>query len=239
MKYFISGAYDGSKYYGFQRQKGKLSVQEVLEKALMKINKGEVLIKGAGRTDRGVHALSQGVSFELDKDIPPERLVNAINSIVLPYIKVNYAKYVENDFHARFSVKEKKYTYVINTGDFDPIMNDYLYNYNKYLDIKKMKKAAKVLLGAHSYEAFTSGKRDNYNSIIASINFTKKNNIIKITFVGKSFYRYMIRNLVGALILVGEGKINSEDLKNILDLKREGNYMTVPANGLYLVDVKY
>ncbi len=96
-----------------------------------------------------------------------------------------------------------------------------------------------VLLGAHSYEAFTSGKRDNYNSIIDSINFTKKNNIIKITFVGKSFYRYMIRNLVGALILVGEGKINREDLKNILDLKREGNYMTVPANGLYLVDVKY
>ena len=118
-------------------------------------------------------------------------------------------------------------------------MNDYLYNYNKNLDIKNMRKAAKVLLGAHSYEAFTSGKRDNYNSIIDSINFTKKNNIIKITFVGKSFYRYMIRNLVGALILVGEGKINREDLKNILDLKREGNYMTVPANGLYLVDVKY
>ena len=136
-------------------------------------------------------------------------------------------------------LEEKKYTYVINIGVFDPIMNDYLYNYNKNLDIKNMKKAAKVLLGAHSYEAFTSGKRDNYNSIIDSINFTKKNNIIKITFVGKSFYRYMIRNLVGALILVGEGKINREDLKNILDLKREGNYMTVPANGLYLVDVKY
>ena len=136
-------------------------------------------------------------------------------------------------------LEEKKYTYVINIGVFDPIMNDYLYNYNKNLDIKNMKKAAKVLLGAHSYEAFTSGKRDNYNSIIDSINFTKKNNIIKITFVGKSFYRYMIRNLVGALILVGEGKINRGDLKNILDLKREGNYMTVPANGLYLVDVKY
>lgn len=237
--YYMSVSYDGSKFYGFQRLKGKISVQECLENALTKINKSEVLVKGAGRTDRGVHALDQGVSFALNQSVPPERLKNALNSLVNPYIKVNDVAIVDEKFHARFSVKSKTYTYLINLGEFDPIRNDYVYNYNRALDIKKMKRASKVLLGAHSYEAFTSGKRENYNSIITSIKFSKKKSILSITFEGKSFYRYMVRNLVGALMLVGEGKITSNELEDILNLKKRGNYLTVPASGLYLVHVKY
>lgn len=239
MRYYIAVSYDGSKFYGFQRLKDKKTVQLELEKALTKINKKTVEVKGAGRTDRGVHALNQGVHFDLEQNIPPERLVNAINSLVYPYIKVNKAMIVDDSFHARFSVKSKTYTYVINLGEFDPIKNDYLYNYNRDLNIKAMKLASKVLLGKHSYEAFTSGQRDNYNSIIDSIKFSKKKDILTITFVGKSFYRYMVRNLVGSLLLVGEGKIKKEDLKEILMGKKRGNYLTVPASGLYLVDVKY
>lgn len=239
MKYFISISYDGSKFYGFQRLKNKNSVQACLEGALTKIDKNEVVVKGAGRTDRGVHALDQGVSFELRNSVPPERLVNAINSIVSPYIVVNSAKIVDDEFHARFSVKEKTYTYYINMGDYDAIRNDYLYNYNKELDIKQMRKASKVFLGPHSFEAFTSGKRENYNSIITSIKLKKDKDILSITFTGKSFYRYMVRNLVGALILVGERKAIVSDIRDILNKKKVGNYITAPASGLYLVKVKY
>lgn len=239
MRYLISVSYDGSKFYGFQRLDKKKTVQSELEKALTKINKTLVVVKGAGRTDRGVHALDQKVHFDLNVNIPPDRLVNAINSLVEPYIKVNSAAIVENDFHARFNVVSKTYTYVINLGEFDPIRNDYLYNYNHKLNVKKMKQAAKVLLGPHSYEAFTSGKRENYNSIIKSIKFKKKKDILTITFIGKSFYRYMVRNLVGVLMLVGEEKITKKDLADILNNKRVGNYITVPASGLYLENVKY
>lgn len=239
MRYLISVSYDGSKFYGFQRLKNKKTVQLELERALTKINKKSVQVKGAGRTDRGVHAKDQKVHFDLEVSVPPERLVNAINSLVRPYIKVNTAEIVDDDFHARFNVTSKTYTYVINLGDFDPINHDYLYNYNRELDIKKMKTASKVLLGPHSYEAFTSGERDAYNSIIESIKFKRKKDILTITFVGKSFYRYMVRNLVGALILVGEGKITKRDLEDILNNKKVGNYITVPASGLYLENVKY
>lgn len=239
MNYFISISYDGSKFYGFQRLKSGVSVQSTLESALTKINKGEVLVKGAGRTDRGVHAIRQGVSFSLEQNIPPERLINALNSLVRPYINVNEARLVDDSFHARFSVKSKTYTYVINMGLFDSVKNDYFYNYNRTLDIKSMKRAAKVLIGPHSYEAFTAGKRDNYNSIITSIKFVRHNDLLIITFKGKSFYRYMVRNLVGALISVGEKKTDVNELEEILFMKKKGNFLTVPANGLYLVDVEY
>ncbi len=239
MRYLIRISYDGSKYYGFQRLNDKSTVQEDLEKALTKINKSQVVVKGAGRTDRGVHAIDQCVHFDLDVEIPPERLVNAINSLVYPYIKVNKAEIVDDDFHARFRVKSKTYSYVINLGEYDPIRQDYLYNYNRELNVSKMKGASKVLLGAHSYEAFTSGERENYNSIIDKIEFKRDKNILTITFVGKSFYRYMVRNLVGALLLVGEEKITKEELREILENQKGGNYITVPANGLYLVKVKY
>lgn len=240
MNYFISVSYDGSKFYGFQRLKGKETVQGLLESALTKINKSEVLVKGAGRTDRGVHATYQGVSFSLDQNIPPERLVNAINSIVGPYVKVNSASLVSDDFHARFSVKEKTYTYVINMGEFNPIFNDYLYNYNRHLNVRLMKKAAKKLLGPHDFKSFTAGERDNYDSIINSISFKKEEDKLIITFRGKSFYRYMVRNLVGFLIAISEKRIKMSEIPDYLSGNIENiHYTTVPASGLYLVKIKY
>lgn len=240
MKYLIKISYDGSKFYGFQRLMRKPSVQDTLEKALSKINKTKVVVKGAGRTDRGVHALDQGVSFDLNIDIAPNRLINALNSLIGPYIKVNHCQIVDDEFHARFEVKKKKYEYIINLGDYNPIMNDYIYNYNRELNINAMKQASKYLIGMHSFEAFTSGERENYNSIIYSIKFKKKKNILKIIFEGKSFYRYMVRNLVGALILVGENKINPVDIKDMIDKKKKKyNYTTVPASGLYLKEIDY
>ena len=240
MRYLVSLSYDGSKFYGFQRLNNHLSVQEEVEKALSKINKSVVVVKGAGRTDRGVHALGQCISFDLNINIDVENLKEALNSLLKPSIYVNYCKEVSNDFHARFDCQEKTYQYIINLGEYNPIDNDYIYNYNYKLNIHKMKEASKYLLGAHSYKAFTSGERTNYNSIINKIKIQKKKDILLITFKGKSFYRYMIRNMVGALILVGENKQEPEIIKTMLEKnKKVVNYITVPASGLYLVDIKY
>lgn len=240
MRYLITISYDGSKYYGFQRLNNKKSVQSELERALSKINKGEVLVKGAGRTDRGVHAKGQCCHFDLSVDIPSCRLINALNSLLDKYIRVIDCKYVDEDFHARFNVKEKTYKYIINMGEFDPIKEDYIYNYGYDLNIKNMKRASKCLVGKHSYKVFVSGDRENYNSEIFNINFCKQDKYLIITFVGKSFYRYMVRNMVGALILVGRGKISCEEFKNMVDSdETKYTYMTVPANGLYLESIKY
>lgn len=240
MRYRVSISYDGSKFYGFQRLGAKRSVQKELEDALTKINKGKVLVKGAGRTDRGVHALDQCVHFDLDQNVPAERLVNAINSIVKPDIFVNSACIVDDNFHARFNVSKKTYTYVINLGEFDTIKDNYLYNYNRSLNIGAIKKVSKLLLGPHNFRAFTSGARENYNSIIYKIKIKKQKDLLYLTFVGKSFYRYMVRNMVGALISVGEGKLSNQDILAYLDDENVNvHYTTVPANGLYLVKVDY
>lgn len=240
MRYLISVSYDGSKFFGFQRLNKNKSVQAELEKALTKINKTLVVVKGAGRTDRGVHAKDQKVHFDLSVSIDPSRLPEAINSLVDDSIYVRDAVYVDDEFHARFDVKRKTYTYKINIGEYNAILNDYIYNYNRKLNIPAMKKASKVLIGAHSYKAFTSGERENYNSVIESIKFDRDGDILNITFIGKSFYRYMVRNLVGALLLVGKDKIGEDELKEMLDSgENKYNYTTVPANGLYLEKIEY
>ena len=240
MRYLAKISYDGSKFYGFQKLKNYKTVQDEVEKTLTKINKSLVLVKGAGRTDRGVHAFGQGISFDLNINIPEDNLKEAVNSVIDPYIYVNEVIVKDDDFHARFDAKEKTYQYIINMGEYLPVSNDYIYNYGYKLDIHKMKMASRYLIGAHSYKAFTSGVRDNYNSIINSISFKRKGKVLYITFKGKSFYRYMIRNMVGALMLVGSGKKEPLIIKEMIDNnKKVYNYITVPASGLYLIDVKY
>ena len=240
MKYLATVSYDGSKFYGFQRLNNENSVQKELERALSIINKLEVFVKGSGRTDRGVHARGQKIHFELSYDIPCDRLVNAINSLLCDYVRVLDCKYVDDSFHARFDVKEKTYKYVINMGGFDPIKHDYVYNYGYELNIEDMELASKYLIGKHNYKVFVSGERENYNSEIFSVKFLRDGDYLYITFKGKSFYRYMVRNIVGALILVGRGKISVEEFSNLVDSEESKyTFITVPGNGLYLESVLY
>jgi len=240
MRFLACIRYDGSEFYGFQKLKDHKTVQKELEKALTKINKKEVLVKGAGRTDRGVHAYKQMIHFDLDIDISPKSLKKAMNSVLDSSIYVNYCELKPNHFHSRFEVKQKVYEYKINLGTYDPIINDYCYNYNRPLNINKMKKASKYLLGYHSYEAYVCGKRDHYNTVIFAIKMKLQKDILTITFTGQNFYQYMVRNLVGALIMVGEEKIKPIAVKEMLDKEKNiYNYSNAPAQGLYLMDIKY
>ena len=240
MRYLASVQYDGSLFYGFQRLNNQRSIQKELETVLTKINKREVLVKGAGRTDRGVHAKAQMCHFNIDINISENGLKKAMNSMLPSDIYVNSVKKVDDDFHARFLVKKKIYTYIINMGEYDALSDKYIYNYCKKLNIKLMKKASKYLIGKHSYGAFVSGEREHYNSIIYNIKFKIKNDKLYISLIGTSFYRYMVRNLIGVLISVGEGKIDLNGLKDMISNgKKTINYMTVPSNGLYLESIEY
>lgn len=239
MKYLITISYDGSKFLGFQRLNKGSSVQKELENALSKINKSPIEVKGAGRTDRGVHASGQKVSFDLSIDIPSERLKNAINSLLSDYVYVKDCKVVEDDFHARFNVKKKKYVYKINLGEYNPIIADYAFWCPYKLDISKMKKCSKLFLGVHDFHNFVSGERVDYTAIIYDIKFKKKKNILEISFIGKSFYRYMVRNLVGAMIEVGRGKETLDKVKEMLKGAENRSLFTAPACGLYLEDIEY
>ena len=240
MRYLVSISYDGSNFYGFERQPRKRTIQGELEKVLTKINKSKVEIKGAGRTDRGVHAYDQKAHFDLKQDVPIDRLLKAINSRLPGDMRINSIEEVSEEFHARFDCVRKTYKYYINTKEYDVLKNNYIYNYNKELNIKGMKEASKQLLGAHNFQVFVSGERDNYDSIIESIDIKDNDGLLEFTFVGKSFYRYMVRNLMGALLLVGENKIEPIQVKEMLDKKENiYHFKTVPACGLYLMKVEY
>lgn len=240
MRYLMKVSYDGSGFYGFQRLNEYRTVQKVLEEALGVINKGDVLVKGASRTDKGVHAYGQMIHFDIDYDIPADRLMYAVNRILDNDIRVLDCKKVGNDFHARFNVKRKKYVYKINLGDFDCLKSRYFLQVYEKLDIDKMRECAKVFLGYHDFRNYVAGERDNYLMCVEDIKFNMNNDILEIEFLGKSFYRYMVRNMVGAMLEVGMHKKEICDVSKMLDdymVKKQ--MMTAPACGLYLMDIEY
>lgn len=246
MRYLITFSYDGSKYKGYQKQPNGLTIQNKLEIALTSINDGEtVSVVSSGRTDAGVHALNQKAHFDLNTKITPDNLKRALNSLLPDDIYVKDVCRVSDDFHARFDVKAKEYIYKINMGEFDPILKDYIYQYNKKLDVVEIERALKYLEGTHDFKSFTAGDdvREDYVRTIIQTNLIRdlKNvNMITITFLGTGFMRYMVRNLVGTLIQVGEGKYKSTDIINILEARdRRKAGMCVDACGLYLKDVFY
>lgn len=240
MKYLISIEYDGSKFYGFQRLNEKPTIQKSIEEALSIINKSPVEIKGAGRTDRGVHAKNQKASFDLSISIDEEHLKMALNSLIKPYIYVTDVKIVDSDFHARFNVVKKEYIYKINIGEYDPLKVDYELQINRELNIEKMISVANIFLGIHEFNNFVAGDRDNYECIIYNIEFELKEKVLEIKFIGKSFYRYMVRNLVGAMLDVEKGKNTLEDIKYALDNPNiDKRFSTALPNGLYLNNIEY
>ena len=247
MRYFMTFAYDGSKYKGYQVQPKERTVQGEVEKTLKKINSGKkVTIHASGRTDAGVHAYNQKAHFDLDmKNITPEKLRDGLNSLLPKDIYIKHIEIVPDDFHARYNVKAKEYIYVINMGEYNPIEKDYVYQYNKKLDVVEMQRALKYLEGTHNFKSFTKAdeEKDDYVRTIVQTNLYRElKNVNKITlsFLGTGFLRYQVRNMIGTLIEIGEGKRKSEDIIDIIaqeDRRKAGK--TAAPEGLYLKDVLY
>ena len=240
MRYFMRFSYNGSKFNGFQKQVDKRTVQGDLESVLSKIFNENIRVVASGRTDAGVHAYNQCLHFDSSKEVDFDKLKFSLNSLLHNiYVKELYS--VPDDFHARYDCTKKEYIYKINVGEFDPIYEEYIYQYNKSLDIEKMKDACMYLIGEHDFRSFTSlDYEKNCVRTIYSIDINIENDIIYIDFVGNGFLKYMVRNMVGLLIEIGSSKRDIDSVKKILDLKdRKEAGTCASACGLYLVNVNY
>ena len=243
MRFLIKFSYDGTNFVGFQRQPNKRTIQGELEQALTKINDNKkTTITATGRTDKKVHALIQYAHTDIDVSINENKLRRAMNSFLPDDIHVISTTIVDKDFNARYMVKEKTYKYLINLGEYNPLERFYVYQYNHSLDIERIKECAKVFVGEHDFRAFVTENKEKENCVrtISNVSVNLKNDILEIKFTGNGFLKYQVRNMVGILIRAGENKVTSSDIKKILESKdRTKSGKTAPAEGLYLVDIKY
>ena len=243
MRFLIKISYDGSSYFGFQRQKEKVSIQEKIEDALTIVNNHKKTIAVAtGRTDKGVHALCQYLHADIDVDITEKKLKRALNSNLPEDIHVIDTTIVPNDFHARYNVLKKEYQYIINCGEYNPIERKYVFQYNHSLNIQKMKEGIEYFIGEHDFRAFATDNKEKENCIrtITKARIEEEESKIKIIFEGNGFLRYQVRNMVGILIKVGEDKIEPEKIKEIIESKdRSKSGKTAPPEGLYLKSITY
>ena len=246
MKFFITFSYDGSSFNGYQKQPSKRTVQGEMEKVLKQINDNKkVDITASGRTDAGVHAINQKAHFSLNIDINTDKLKKALNSLLPKDIYVKQVEIASEEFHARFSAIGKEYIYKINMGEYNPIERNYIYQYNSKLDVVEMERALKYLEGTHNFKTFTKSdeEKDDYVRTISQTSIVRDSkdvNQLTLTFVGTGFLRYMVRNMVGTLIEIGEGKRKSEDIIDMLkkdDRRVAGK--TANPEGLYLRNVFY
>jgi tRNA pseudouridine38-40 synthase len=239
MRYLVNLSYDGSKFYGYQIQKGKKTVEGELEKVLSKIFNKKINTIGASRTDKDVHALSQYCHFDAEK-MDLNRLAHSMNSMLDESIYIKKILKVDDKFHSRFSVIKKEYIYKINMGEYNPIEKDYVLQYNKKINKKLLDEFIFKMSGIHNFRSFTSDKdKDNYERDV-TIDYKIKDNILYLRFYSTGFLRYMIRNIVGLLLEINDGKKTLDDIKFIFDSKSRCS-LGVPAPGcaLYLNKVIY
>lgn len=233
--------YDGSHFYGFQIQPDLRTVQGEIQKALRKINGEEIIIHASGRTDAKVHAYHQVFHFDTRKDLSEYRWKNAINHYLPEDIYIIDCQYVGDDFHSRYSAISKEYRYLLNAGEYNPMQRDYIYQYNRPLDIELMREASNMFIGEHDFASFCA--YNQYGDTIRTlycINITEEQGIITFQLIGNGFRRYMVRHIVGGLIQVGAKRISQERLKEMLESCGEKKCLfKAKPQGLYLYEVNY
>ena len=243
MRYKISFSYNGTNYNGYQKQPNKRTIQGELENALTFINNNhKVLIVSSGRTDKGVHAVGQVAHFDLDMDITLYKLKRAINSNISNDIHVIKVEKVNDDFHSRYMVKKKTYIYRLNMGEFDVLKKDYIYQYNRLLDVDKMAEGISYFIGTHDFKNFVSNSvnKSSYEREIYFAKIKRCGDIVEFKFCGNGFMQYQIRYMVGVLIKIGKGSIEPGIIKSLLQSSKDKNVIyCAPANGLCLESVEY
>lgn len=242
MRYLAFLSYDGTSYDGWQIQVSPGSIQEEVEKVLSTILNTPTKVYASGRTDKGVHAIRQAMHFDAKEIKDLGKFTYSVNSLLPDDIQIVELKVVDPTFQARYDVKSKTYEYFINVGRYDVFNRNYIYQFLRPLDINKINECLKLFLGEHNFKNFTSKDEDKSNFVrtIYDASISKDKDIIKITFTGNGFMRYMVRMLVGTLIEVGLGRLSIDEVNAILDEKtRKVVSYKAPANGLYLVDVTY
>ena len=243
MKYIATIEYDGTNFFGWQKQPELRTIQQVLEDTLSKIANEKILVYSSGRTDKGVHAKEQVIHFNSDAKRDIKNWIFGLNSLLPSDITVLSVKTIYEDFHARFSAISRTYKYVIYNSSIRSSLNKlYSLHYGKTLNTNRMQLACKYLLGEHDFTTFRGSDCQSLTPIreIYSILIKKDRDFLFIRITANSFLQHMVRNIVGALLLIGSGKKDSFYMKEILDKKnRNVGYPTAPAHGLFLEKIMY
>ena len=243
MRYKVLVSYDGNNYAGFQSQINALTIQDVIETVLEKIFIEKIRIVMSSRTDAGVHARGQVFHFDSDKKKDLYKLKYSINCLLPKDIHVKEVEIVDESFHARYSVKQKTYEYIINVGEYDVFLNGYAYQCYYPLDIDLMKKGAKLFIGTHDFYSFNTSSIKEYPHQVRTIKefkITKKGNIIKIKVTSTGFLRNMVRIMVGTLIDLARGQKTLKDIEDMFNNpSKSTRRFNADPHGLYLVQIKY
>ena len=245
MRYKLTLCYDGGDFYGFQRQRGLISVQECLETALSTKLNMPISTVCAGRTDAGVHALGQVVHFDYDGELPAD-LGFRLNPLLPESIAVLSCERVPESFHARFSAKRKTYRYDICLSKLHaPLKRRYAHICVYDLNVENMKNACACLLGTHDFRSFALAESVRGKSTVRTIfdihlQESEEGKMLSLFVTGDGFLHNMVRAIAGTLIDVGRGRFSPDDMKSILESKdRRRAGKTVEGCGLFLVNVEY
>lgn len=240
--------YDGKDFNGWQKQPNKLNIQGTIEKAIEKITGEQVDLMASGRTDAGVHAIGQVANFKTNSNIPIEKFAIAINTNLKKSILIKSAEEVDEKFHSRLTCKRKTYCYVINNSKVgSAIYRNLEMHIPMQLNVEKMKEAIKYFEGEHDFKAFKASGTSSKSSVRTIYKAEIIENVgsdggkrIYIELTGNGFLYNMVRIISGTLVDVGLGKIEPQEIPDIIKLeKRENAGKTLPPQGLFLVKVEY
>ena len=236
-------SYDGGSFHGWQCQPNAVTVEETLRAALERILDHKVKIYAGARTDTGVHAMGQVVNFATWKPIDLSGLTRGLNSLLPRDIRIRGAREADPSFHARYSAKSKTYIYcILNRPDNSPFLARYSLHVPWPLDLVAMRQAVRLLRGEHDFSAFKK-KDEAYKSCVREVKragIATRGGMVYVIVEATGFLRYMVRNIVGTLLEVGQGKIDPDRFGEILaSREREKAGPTAPAHGLFLREIKY
>jgi tRNA pseudouridine38-40 synthase len=247
--------YDGTDFQGWQSQaQGERTVQDVLETAIMNITGEEVRISAAGRTDTGVHALEQVVSFPTASKLGGDTLARALNAVLPPDVRVLECRDVPEDFHPRYGARSKRYVYIVaNMEVLSPFVSRYAWHMRRPLDVEAMRSAVLHLTGEHDFRAFMAAGSSVKTTVreltelrlteegsIGFLGFTLEGRFLRLEAEGNGFLRHMVRNIAGTMVEVGKGRMAPEYVREILvSGDRDLAGPTAPARGLFLERITY
>jgi tRNA pseudouridine38-40 synthase len=240
--YQVILSYDGTDFQGFQRQKNARTVQGELEASLKKIGWRESTIQSAGRTDTGVHASGQVVTFELDWNHPPEELCSALNSALPPDVSVRSAQAAESGFHPRYDATYREYCYRVYTDLVrDPLKERYQWRVIQPLNFEDLQQAAQIMIGRHDFTAFGRPPRPTSSTIreVTLSHWVKQGEQLQYHVRANAFLYHMVRRLVFIQVAVAAGKVDLSELANNLERGCPDHPGIAPAHGLELAHVAY
>jgi tRNA pseudouridine38-40 synthase len=239
--YKIILSYDGTDYYGWQKQPQKKTVQGELEKALYRFKTKRIPVMGAGRTDAGVHAMGQVAHFHARLDLSDDELLRALNGQLPSDIRIASLTRVDRKFHARKSALSKVYQYrICNHRSISPFDVRYVLHWPPPLEIEKMQAAASLFIREADFSTFSSNRQLHPVRRILRSEITRQKHEIVYTVEGTGFLKYMVRTMVGTLLEVAKGRLEPHEIEALFEQKKRSLAApTAPAKGLCLIQVNY